>query len=295
MTDGVTSLVPASGVANPPSAKAMVKPAANSESNFFYLPKQLSSTPLKWRVQNSGREAGEHFFLQALSIHDQTGSANGADDHQNHLRRCSRCRPVALDYHLWTHHYDIYGPQAFSGCRSRRNGRGSHVVPDSRRRRFPSFYVQVQLSMYVAQHWGVRIRKLCFCCLMGLEFEWCGAETSGELTTCVASDVDLIQVGNWRLGGHFAHQDVRVRWTGGRSASALKTLWLRLQERTYEGFYSGACSPKRQFDYRLRFRVSSSSLRNPHRCNLHPPDLPVLLTVYWLHPHMYLELFARTG
>jgi ABC-type multidrug transport system fused ATPase/permease subunit len=56
-------------------------------------------------------------------------------------------------------------------------------------------YFQVRLQMYVSQRSGARIRNLYIRSLMRQDFEWYDAETSGELTARVASDVDLIQAG----------------------------------------------------------------------------------------------------
>lgn len=49
--------------------------------------------------------------------------------------------------------------------------------------------------MLVAHRTGSRIRKLYFRSLMSQDAEWYDSENSGELTTRVASDVDLIQAG----------------------------------------------------------------------------------------------------
>jgi ABC-type multidrug transport system fused ATPase/permease subunit len=52
-------------------------------------------------------------------------------------------------------------------------------------------FFQVRLQMYMSQRSGARIRNLYFRSLMRQDFEWYDAESSGELTARVASDVDL--------------------------------------------------------------------------------------------------------
>lgn len=56
-------------------------------------------------------------------------------------------------------------------------------------------FLQVRFQMIVATRTGIRIRKLYFKSLMRQNFSWYDAENSGELTTRVAGDVDLIQAG----------------------------------------------------------------------------------------------------
>jgi ABC-type multidrug transport system fused ATPase/permease subunit len=56
-------------------------------------------------------------------------------------------------------------------------------------------YFQVQLQMSVSQRTCTRIRKLYFTSLMRQDFAWYDSENSGELTSRVASDVNLIQAG----------------------------------------------------------------------------------------------------
>jgi ABC-type multidrug transport system fused ATPase/permease subunit len=56
-------------------------------------------------------------------------------------------------------------------------------------------YFQVQLLMSVSQRTGTRIRKLYFQSLMRQDFAWYDSESSGELTSRVASDANLIQAG----------------------------------------------------------------------------------------------------
>jgi ATP-binding cassette, subfamily B (MDR/TAP), member 1 len=56
-------------------------------------------------------------------------------------------------------------------------------------------FFQVRMQMVVAQRTSTRIRTLYFRSLMRQDFEWYDGELSGELTTRVSSDVDLIQAG----------------------------------------------------------------------------------------------------
>jgi ABC-type multidrug transport system fused ATPase/permease subunit len=56
-------------------------------------------------------------------------------------------------------------------------------------------YFQVQLQMAVSQRTGHRLRMLYFNSLMRQDFNWYDSENSGELTSRVASDVNLIQAG----------------------------------------------------------------------------------------------------
>jgi ATP-binding cassette, subfamily B (MDR/TAP), member 1 len=56
-------------------------------------------------------------------------------------------------------------------------------------------FFQVRMQMVVAQRASSRIRTLYFRSLMRQDFEWYDSESSGELTTRVSSDVDLIQAG----------------------------------------------------------------------------------------------------
>ena len=56
-------------------------------------------------------------------------------------------------------------------------------------------FVQVSLFIYVASAQCTRIRRLYFRALMRQEHEWHDQNETGELTTRVASDVNLIQSG----------------------------------------------------------------------------------------------------
>jgi ATP-binding cassette, subfamily B (MDR/TAP), member 1 len=56
-------------------------------------------------------------------------------------------------------------------------------------------FFQVRMQMVVAQRTSSRIRTLYLWSLMRQDFQWYDGESSGELTTRVSSDVDLIQAG----------------------------------------------------------------------------------------------------
>lgn len=60
---------------------------------------------------------------------------------------------------------------------------------------FVTSFLQVRFQMVVASRTSIRIRKLYFNSLMRQDFSWYDAENTGELTSRVASDVDLIQGG----------------------------------------------------------------------------------------------------